>query len=277
MKLIIGCGYLGRRVAALWRTQGQRVFATTRGQAENLRGLGLEPIVCDVLNPETCKTLPQVDTVLYCVGFDRKSGRSMRDVYVAGLENVLAHLPRPKRFLHVSSTSVYGQMNGEEVDECSPTEPVEENGRIVLDAEIALRRHLPEAVILRVAGIYGPGRCIGLQTIQKGLPVEGDPERWLNLIHVDDGAAAILLAEERAPAGAVFNVSDGHPVRRREYFEHAASALSLPPPTCSDAVARSASSPNRRISSAKLRTEFGFMPTYSNCREGLEAIAARRE
>ena len=276
MKLIIGCGYLGRRVAALWREQGLRVFATTRGRGEELRGMGLEPICCDVLDAESCKSLPQVDTVLYCVGFDRGGGAGMREVYVRGLENVLSCLPKPKRFLHVSSTSVYGQTDGEEVDEYSATEPVEENGRIVLDAEQALRRHCPEAVFLRFAGIYGPGRCIGIQTVSKGLPVEGDPERWLNLIHVEDGAAAILAAEERAPAGATYNVCDGHPVRRRDYFEHAARALNLPVPVFTNAAPVMSTSPNRRISSRKLQEELDFSPRYPSCKEGLQELTTNQ-
>lgn len=272
MKLIIGCGYLGRRVAALWREQGQRVVATTRKHVEELRGLGLETVLCDVLDPASCQELPQADTVLYCVGFDRKSGVGMREVYVRGLENVLAHLPTPKRFLHVSSTSVYGQTDGGVVDEEAATAPVEENGRIVLDAEQAVRRRLPEAVILRFAGIYGPGRCIGMQTVQKGLPVEGDPERWLNLIHVEDGAAAILLAEKRAAVGATYNVSDGRPLRRREYFECAARALGLPPPVFGAAAATSQSSPDRRICSNKIWA-LGGRPRYPSAEDGMRAIA----
>src|SRR5262249_27241783 len=80
--LIVGCGYLGRRIAGLWLAAGQRVIATTRSQdrAAELRQFGIEPILCDVLSLDSLATLPQVDTVVYCVGFDRAAGRSMRDV-----------------------------------------------------------------------------------------------------------------------------------------------------------------------------------------------------
>src|SRR5262245_62792745 len=105
--LILGCGYLGQRVAHLWLQQGRRVIAATR-DARHLH-VGVEPIVCDVLKPNTLKTLPRVDTVLYAIGFDRSSGAMMRAVYVDGLANVLAHLPMPARFIYVSSSSVYGQ------------------------------------------------------------------------------------------------------------------------------------------------------------------------
>lgn len=261
MKLIIGCGYLGIRVAALWRKEGERVVATTRSRMVELRALGIEPIACNVLDPESCRSLPQADTVLHCVGFDRGSGAGMREVYVRGLENVLANLPKPKRLLYVSSTSVYGQSGGEEVDEDSATEPEAENGRIVLDAEQLLRRFFPEAVILRFAGIYGPGRDFTRQAIAKGGPLEGDPDRWLNLIHVEDGAAAILAAEKDARPGAIYNVSDGHPVRRRDYYDFLASQMNLPPPRFAGRDGRHV--PNRRISNRRLRDELGFSPTMS--------------
>src|SRR5579883_2832198 len=131
-RLIIGCGYLGKRVAALWQQQGHHVFATTR---THLQDPALTSIVCDVLQPASLAGLPAVETVLYAVGFDRASGSSMRAVYVEGLDNVLRHLPRPGRFIHISSSSVYGQSDGSWVDEASPTEPAEESGRIVLEAE----------------------------------------------------------------------------------------------------------------------------------------------
>src|SRR5882724_11892853 len=134
-KLIIGCGYLGRRVAALWHEQGHRVFATTRRVegATELRALGHAPVVCDVLDVDSLRSLPRVHTVVYAIGLDRSSGQTMRDVYVLGLVNVLDALPAPDRFLYVSSSSVYGQTSGEWVDETSPTEPQEESGKIVLE------------------------------------------------------------------------------------------------------------------------------------------------
>ena len=108
VRLIVGCGYLGQRVAALWQKDSSPLYATTRSSSFALPGV--QPILCDVLNPPQ---LPEVDTVLYAVGFDRSSGASMRSVYVDGLAKVLARLPRPQRFIYVSSSSVYGQSGGE--------------------------------------------------------------------------------------------------------------------------------------------------------------------
>ena len=87
--LIIGCGYLGRRVATRWAAAGRRVAALTRRNADTLRNLGVEPVVGDVLDPASLRRLPAAATVLHAVATDRASGRSMREVYVEGLRNVL--------------------------------------------------------------------------------------------------------------------------------------------------------------------------------------------
>jgi nucleoside-diphosphate-sugar epimerase len=276
-KLIIGCGYLGQQVASRWRAAGHRVFTTTRSadRAEQLAQQGLEPLLCDVADPSSLKTVPAADTVLYCVGFDRAAGRSMREVHVNGLENVLAALAAPRRFLHVSSTGVYGHCHGEEVDERAATEPLDESGRVVLEAEGVLRRRLSDAVVLRFAGIYGPGRLLRERALRTGEALVGDPDKWLNLIHVEDGAAAILAAEERGRPGEVYNVSDDHPVRRREFYTHLARLLGVPQPRFvpppPDAPLPGHERTNRRILNRRLRQELAAELRYPTYREGLPA------
>src|SRR6516165_10134582 len=144
--LLFGCGYLGRRVAERYLAEGRRVHAATRSpaRAAEFRAAGLVPVLCDVTDPSSLQNLPAAATVVHCVGLDRASGRSMREVYVGGLANVLARLPAPRRFVYVSSTSVYGQRDGEAVDEAAATEPGEESGRVVLEAEAVVRSHLPD-------------------------------------------------------------------------------------------------------------------------------------
>lgn len=273
--LIFGCGYLGRRVADLWLRQGQHVFATTRDQqrAADFRRAGIEPIVCDVLDPHSLAGLPSAATVLHCIGFDRVAGASMRDVYVRGLANVLDRLPPPDKFVHVSSTSVYGQADGQWVDESSATEPTEESGRIVLEAERLLHARLPQAIILRFAGIYGPGRLLRRQALLAGEPVVGDGERWLNLIHVDDGAATVLAAEANAQSGSIYNVCDDCPLPRREFYAEMARLLGAPPPRFvappPNAPVPAHESSNRRIVNRRLREELRVTLRYPTFREGL--------
>ncbi len=265
--LIIGCGYLGRRLASRCRAEGRRVFATTRRaeRAKEFCADGLEPVVCDVTDLTSLGRLPAAETVVYCVGLDRSAGLSMRAVYVDGLRNVLSRLRAPRRLLYVSSTSVYGQSGGEEVDETSATEPAEESGRIVLEAESVLRSVCPEAVVLRFAGIYGPGRLLRERAIRAGEPMTGDPDVWLNLIHVDDGVEALLAAEQRALPGSVFNVCDDRPVRRRAFYTLLAEQLNAPPPRFLHSPTSLPEAANRRVVNRRLRQELGVSLRYPDC------------
>jgi nucleoside-diphosphate-sugar epimerase len=261
--LILGCGYLGRVVARRWLAAGHRVAALTRSRTADLRALGVEPIVGDVTDPASLQ-LPPVDTVLYAIGLDRSAGKGMREVYVGGLTNVLNVLPAPRRFLYVSSTSVYGQSDGGWVDESSPTEPTEESGRVVLECEQLLRARLPHATILRFAGIYGPGRVIRRAAVEKGEPLAADPEGWLNLIHVEDGAAVVAAAQ--AVEGQTINVADDRPVTRREFYTAMAVMLSAPPAAF---AAGATGGSNRRVSNQRMFEELGVVLIYPDFRSGL--------
>jgi nucleoside-diphosphate-sugar epimerase len=275
-KLIIGCGYLGQRLAKAWREQGHRVVAARRtpGLPTELQQIGVEAVPCDVLDPSSLAQLPLADTVAHAVALDRTSGQTMRAVYVNGLANVLRHAPRPGRFIYVSSSGVYGQTDGQWVDEESATEPREESGRIVLEAEQLLRTEFPEANILRFAGIYGPGRLLRQKIIAAGEPIFAAADRWLNLIHVEDGARAVLATEALGRPGRVYNVSDGQPVLRRDFYGELAKALNAPPPRFEPPPADQPAPPheqaNRRISNARLLHELRFSFLYSNYREGIE-------
>jgi nucleoside-diphosphate-sugar epimerase len=271
--LILGCGYLGARVASIWRRQSRHVFAATRNAAH--LPPDVEPILCDVLQPASLRTLPQVETVLYAIGFDRASGAAMRAVYVDGLTNALAHLPAPKRFIYVSSSSVYGQTDGGWVDESSATEPQEVSGQVVLEAEAVLRAKLPGAVILRFAGIYGPGRLLRRHRIDHGEPIVGDADKWLSLIHVEDGARVVIAAEQRGRAGRVYNVCDDHPVRRRYFYATLARVLGAPEPRFVPPPADQPTPPHekahRRINNRRMKEELQAELRYPDYEQGLRA------
>jgi nucleoside-diphosphate-sugar epimerase len=274
--LVIGCGYLGRRVADRRRAAGERVFAATRSphRADEFHRLGLEPVLCDVLDPDSLLALPSGADVVYCVGYDRTSGKTMRNVYVDGLENVLNALDAADhgRFVYVSSTGVYGQTGGEEVDETAATEPAGESGRIVLGAEDLLSERRPDAMILRFAGIYGPNRLIRAAALKAGEPFAGDPDQWLNLIHVEDGASAVIAAVERGRSGRVINVCDDLPTRRRDFYTKMAEVLGAPSPWFPPGVEGSATNgANRRIVNRRMHTELAVTLRYPSYREGLPA------
>lgn len=278
-KLIIGCGYLGRRVAARWVAEGDEVSALTRfeANADELRALGVQPIIGDVMDPQSLAVLPDVETVLYAVGLDRRSGHSQRDVYVGGLANVLARVvPASPKFLYVSSTSVYGQNAGEWVDESSECRPDSPNGQVCLEAELLLRQHLPTAMILRLAGIYGPGRLVArVEQLRAGRALTGNPEAWLNLIHVDDAATAVLACEQRDEPGSTTFVCDDRPHRRREYYALLASLIGAPAPRFDEGTLDAAERTrlNKRCCNRRLREELRVELRYATIEEGLpEAV-----
>ena len=233
---------------------------------------GLTPVTGDVTDPASLaglSDLPPLATVLYAVGLDRRAGRSMREVYVEGLRNVLAALPPVACWVHVSSTGVYGQTDGAVVTEESPTEPREESGRVVLEAERTLLAARPGATVLRFAGIYGPGRWLRKAALLAGEAYTADAEKWLNLIHLADGVRAVRCAETHA-GGGVFNVADDEPVRRRDFYTESARLLGAPPAVFTP-PATPAAEANRRVSNALARRVLGFAPRYTSYREGLAA------
>ncbi len=282
--LIIGCGYLGQRVGALLRNKGERVFGTVRSQrrAALIAGLDIEPVIADVLAPNSLGRLPEAQRILYCVGFDRAAGSSMRDVYVNGLQNVFDCLPRSvTRFVYASSTGVYGQTDGEWVDETSPTCPQHESGRACLAAEERVLNwantndHSASAIILRFAGLYGPGRMVRRSNLESGEPIPGDPQKFLNLIHIDDAVQAASAALATEQAEPIYVVGDNRPVTRQEYYTRMATLLDAPaprfePPTPgSPEAARDAT--NKRIANHRIKSGLGVALVYPDITTGLRA------
>jgi nucleoside-diphosphate-sugar epimerase len=274
--LIIGCGYLGRRVAALWRSRGHVVSALTRTDenANELRSLGIEPIKGDVLRPDSLNALPASDVVLYAVGYDKRPGASKREVYVQGLTNVVREIaPRVARIFYVSSTSVYGQDAGEWVDESSVCAPGTENGQICLAAEEVVRTFFPidsgRATILRFAGLYGPARLLRrVESIRAAEPIQANPDAYLNLIHVEDGARVIVELVERGGRAPIYLVTDNRPICRREYYARLADVVCGPPPNFQPSTADQGSL-NKRCSNVRLRKELGEILRYPTFEFGL--------
>lgn len=280
--LIVGCGYLGSRVGARLKERGGRVIGTVRtaARAAMIRKMGIEPLIADVLDPATIDPFPAVDRVFYSVGFDRNAGVAFRTVYVDGLGAALGRLAdRAGRLVYASSTGVYGQDDGGWVDEDSPTDPTHESGRVVLDAETMLkeaaaRLGLP-VVIVRFSGLYGPGRIPRRVALERGEPIVGDPERPLNLVHVDDAAEATIAALDRGEPGRTYLVSDDRPIARREYYATVAKLLGAPAPRFvqpepgSPEALREESS--KRISNHRMRIELGVSLAYPDINAGLPA------
>ena len=280
-RLVFGCGYLGNRVAQRWLESRDRVFAVSRSEqsARAMQQDGLLPIVADVTQPESLIDLPEVDTVLYAVGFDRLSGHSIADVYVQGLQNVLAQLPAPRqRLLYISSTGVYGQSAGEWVDESSICQPERAGGLACLAAEQELEKQRAEldSCILRLAGIYGPGRLPRRDALLAGEPIKAPADGWLNLIHVEDAVRVVLAAATAGQLPDRLLVSDGTPLRRQQYFAELCRQLDAPDP-CFDEqqqseTDRARASSSKRVSNRQLLDLLGEVIVFDSFADGLADI-----
>lgn len=317
MKLLFGCGYLGTRVARLWRDAGRSVTIVTRSEekAAQLRQQGFTAIVADVCDPASLADLPPAETVLFAVGYDRSlsaaASRTIGDVYAGGVRNVLnaignrewgmgnevedrgrnisasVHSPSPisrsPLFVYISSTGVYGDAEGDWVDESTVCSPQREGGRACLAAEAEIAAHPlgARAVVLRLAGIYGPGRIPRAESLRRGEPIDAPADGYLNLIHVDDAARIVLDVESEAENGRIalprtYCVADGRPPLRRDYYAELARLLDAPspqfvaPPPLSPAAQRAAA--DKRISNARLVAEIKPTFLYPSHREGLAAI-----
>ena len=282
-KLIFGCGYLGNRVAQAWLAQGDEVLAVTRSvaRAKEFVARGIKPIVGDITDSLDLSDVDGVDSVLFAVGFDRSCGKEIREVYVDGLRNVLQRLPDSfRRFIYISSTGVYGQTDGEWVDEDSPCEPERAGGQACLAAESLLQAHEFETrtTILRLAGIYGPARLPRMKDVIAGNPIDSPADGYLNLIHVDDAVSVVLATAQLADAPERIVVSDGQPVLRGEFYRELARLSGAPEPRFAASPPASAThgrhSTDKRINNNRMRERLRITLRYPSFREGLAAIVA---
>lgn len=276
--LIIGCGYLGRRVAKLLLHENGRVSALTRSEstAAAFAEQGIEPLLGDVMRPESL-TFPDVDALVYAVGFDRTSSYSKHETYVTGLANVLDRAPTVRSFVYVSSTSVFGQTDGEWVHEDSPTEPATDGGKICLEAENLLQNRVPNACIVRLAGIYGPNRLLRkVAALKNSEPISGNPDAHLNLIHVDDAARLVTQLSSAPTTESVYLGCDGEPLTRRAFYEELCGLVGAAEPTFDPGLPtrNSATGVNKRCRSTQLAA-LPFEFEFPTAREGL--VQAVRE
>src|SRR5882672_6149893 len=165
--LIVGCGYVGLAVGAELVKQDHEVCGLRRSASGEsiLTAAGIAPMMGDITRSKELNELPVAyDWVVNCVASGGGGVEGYRAVYWQGARNLLEWLAAapPKRFVYTSSTSVYGQIDGSPVTETSPTEPTLETARILLETEAVLLEAVAQAsfpaMILRVAGIYGPDR-----------------------------------------------------------------------------------------------------------------------
>lgn len=282
--LIIGCGYVGLPLGKALVAKEHEVYGvrrSTEGQAE-LEAAGIKPLIADVTQPETLAALPgPFDWVVNCVSSSKGGAEVYRQVYLEGTKNLLQWLAAnpPKKYIHTSSTSVYGQTDGMPVKESAPTQPVNETSQVLVETEKlllqAFRASQFPAVILRVAGIYGPGRGhLFQQYLKDEARIQGKGDRIINMIHLDDAVGVIMAALKGGKPGEIYNVVDDEPVMQIHFFRWLSEALGkeMPPyATEEENAARKRGLTNKKVANRKLKMELGYQFVHPNFRQGYTA------
>jgi len=280
--LIVGCGDIGERLAGLCRQRNLPVTGLVRSAdgVARLRRAGIEPIRTDLAQADAIDTLPTAGATVFHLAPPPRDGE--RDPLIRGFLSAIDGDALPERLVLLSTTAVYGDCGGDWIDETHPVAPQTARGLRRLDAEQAARdwsaRTGVPLVILRVGGIYGPGR-LPIARIEKGLPILREAESpFTNRIHQDDLAQVCLAAAERGRPGEVYNVSDGRPGTMSRYFKDIARARGLPlPPEVSLAEAERVMSAgmlsylkeSRRLANDKMLRELGVVLRYPDLAAGL--------
>jgi nucleoside-diphosphate-sugar epimerase len=279
--LIVGCGYVGQALGAALVQQGHTVFGLRRSLADAaaLTGAGIQPLQGDITRVEDLAQLPgPFDWVVNTVSSTRGGLMDYRRVYLDGTRNLINWLAGSglQKFVYTSSTSVYGQTDGSVVTETSPTQPTSPTSQLLVQAEqllleAARHRGFP-AVILRVAGIYGPGRGhLFLQYLRGEARLEDGGQRFINMIHRDDVVGVIMAVLHQGQPGEIYNAVDDQPVRQIEFFSWLSAKLGrpMPPPAVgARPPSRKRGLTNKQVSNQKLKQTCGYVFRYPTYREG---------
>ncbi|MFJ4030298.1 SDR family oxidoreductase [Paenarthrobacter sp. NPDC089989] len=270
--VIAGCGDLGTEAGLRFAAAGHEVYGIRRSPEKlppEIRGVKAD-LANDV--PE----VPDADIVVVALAADASTEEAYRAAYVDGLRNVLDAVDRsqmaPRRIIFVSSTAVYKDAGGAVVDESTPAEPDRFSGRILLQAEDLLFSRHPHATVVRLGGIYGPGRTRLIEQVRSGEAVIPGQPKHTNRIHRDDAAAMIVHLATMSPDPApVYLGVDDESAELGDVLRFLAHELRLPEPPVGPASDGGAG--DKRCSNRRLRST-GFQFTYPSYKEGYRAILA---
>lgn len=264
--LIVGAGYLGSEIA---RQAGTHPVVTTTKSG------GGPHEACDLASSCEVAALarrhPVPEIVIHCASSGRGGAEAYHEVFIRGARNLAQSFPDSHLVL-TSSTSVYHQTDGSEVDESSLTRPIRETSRLLLEAEEIILR--AGGTVVRLAGLYGPGRSVILRKFLEGSAViEEDGRRILNQIHVEDAASALLHLAFRKAEG-LFNVSDDRPLSQQECYQGLAAHFHLPlPPVGEKNTSRKRAWTHKAVLNRKIRAS-GWHPSFPCFFDALDQLAA---
>jgi nucleoside-diphosphate-sugar epimerase len=270
--LVIGCGYVGSQLLReLARTGWQATGVTlSEGSAAALRKEGFEVFAADLRTSDfqlLAKKNPAI--IIHCASSGRAGPAAYREIFLETTKRLI-EVTSGKHLIFTSSTSVYPQTDGSVVTETDLAEPDRETGKILSETEEIVLAH--QGTVLRLGGIYGPGRCVPLQKLLAGeAAIEGSGERVMNSIHRTDAVSAVYLAASQNLIGT-FNVVDDTPVTQLEWYQWVCAQLKRPlPPFVPRNLNRKRGWTSKRVSNVKLRS-LGWIPRYPSFREGVAEL-----
>jgi nucleoside-diphosphate-sugar epimerase len=301
--LIAGCGDLGLNIAKRLMSSNQAVIGLRRHPPILGTALSASKTKSPVINPalpvidlasndlfqwlavdlrdsaslqQLNKIAQNITQVVYSATPDQRTPEQYRASYLEGLQNLSAVLGsdalsghQTRRWVFVSSTAVYGASTSEWVDENSPTQPEGFNGKVLIETEQFLLQNHQNSVVMRLSGIYGPGRNQIVQRLQQGLvtaPI--DPPHYTNRIHIDDAARAIEHVLSLQNPESVYVVTDQHPLPMQILYNHIAKQLGAPPVLVGPSPAGMTS---KRLSSRRL-VDSGFQHLWPDAQMGYDAL-----
>lgn len=276
--MIAGCGDVGSRLGVQLKDAGWQVYGLRRSVADLPEGI--TPVAGDLANTEVPAQWPEgaLDYLVYAAAATEHDEAGYRRAYYDGLANALAWLQQrgqsPKRVIFVSSSGVYAQDGGVWVDENSPAEASSYSGRIMLDAERLLLGSALPATVVRLTGIYGPGREWLLKQVRMGYRVVSEPPLYANRLHADDCAGLLAFLLQADAAGKALDELyigvDDDPAPLHEVVGWLRDYLGVTEWAEESTVRRSGS---KRCSNARARA-LGWAPRYPSFREGYAAVLA---
>lgn len=269
--LIAGCGYVGGALARMLANDDHEVFGLRR-TPQNMPD-GVIPVAADLANGRDLASLPgELDACVMAVSADGRSEAAYDAAYVRAVRNLQSVLesesPALRRWLFTSSTAVYGQQDGEWVDEATSTSPSSFTGRTVLRGEGIVRSSaVPTPLVLRLGGIYGPGRTRLVDSVRRGEATCPPGPSYTNRIHRDDAAGAIRHLLTLPDPDQVYVGVDTDPAERCEVLTWIAEQVGAPPPAPGPPTGRG----SKRVDSSRLQAS-GYRFRYPTFREGYRAV-----